>query len=281
LAIWSIVFAFVFAPIGAVLGHVALNQIRRGFQRGRDLALVGLTLSYTFTVLAIAGLAWALTATFTGGPMVADHSDVIAVPDPAHTEPAPALIGQDALAGVLLSLDELRNILQSPGLADTESKPDESGRSGDAKADPPECAGAVAAGLNTVYDDSANIGYVHTGYSDKSTVTMVDQVAASFATPAEAQDFVAHNVEQWRQCAGKVFTVSASNGPSLTWNLGTVVVNGNRATLKNTLTGGKTVPQYRILASKGTVVIDLSVLTRQPQSKPATIADRMLARVPD
>jgi hypothetical protein len=269
----------VFAPIGAVLGHVALNQIRRGFQRGRDLALVGLTLSYTFTVLAVAGLIVALTATFTGGPMVADRPDIVAVPDPAHTEPAPTLIGKDALAGVLLSLDELRTILQSPGLAEAESKPNESG-SGDAKADPPECAGAVAAGLNTVYDDADTIAYVHTGYSDKSTVTMVDQVAVSFATPAEAQDFVAGNIEQWRQCAGKVFTVSASNGPSLTWNLGTVVVNGDRATLKNTLTGGKTVPQYRILASKGAVVIDLSVITKQPQSKPATIADRMLARVP-
>src|ERR1700756_5336019 len=42
----SIVFAFVFAPVGAVLAHVALSQIKRSGQRGRERAIVGLTISY-------------------------------------------------------------------------------------------------------------------------------------------------------------------------------------------------------------------------------------------
>jgi hypothetical protein len=126
LAIWSVVFAFVFAPVGAVLGHLALGQIRRGLQRGRDLALVGLTLSYTFIVLTVAGLAmWMVTGAYTGGPTVADRPDVIAVPDPAHTEAPSARPAPDALTGVLLSLDELKSILKAPGLAET---PSSSGR---------------------------------------------------------------------------------------------------------------------------------------------------------
>jgi hypothetical protein len=59
----SIVFAFVFAPVGAVLGHLALSQIKWGIQRGRDRALFGLTLSYVFILFAVVGLVlWAFAA---------------------------------------------------------------------------------------------------------------------------------------------------------------------------------------------------------------------------
>ncbi|MFG1929978.1 DUF4190 domain-containing protein [Mycobacterium sp. NPDC048908] len=52
----SIVFAFVFAPVGAVLGHVALSQIKRRGQRGRERAIIGLTISYVLIVLAVIAL---------------------------------------------------------------------------------------------------------------------------------------------------------------------------------------------------------------------------------
>jgi hypothetical protein len=56
LATLSIVFAFVFAPVGVVLGHVALAQISRRGERGRDRALIGLTLSYVFILFGIVAL---------------------------------------------------------------------------------------------------------------------------------------------------------------------------------------------------------------------------------
>lgn len=56
LATLSIVFAFVFAPVGVVLGHVALAQISRRGERGRDRALIGLTLSYVFILFAVVAL---------------------------------------------------------------------------------------------------------------------------------------------------------------------------------------------------------------------------------
>jgi Domain of unknown function (DUF4190) len=63
LATLSVVFAFVFAPVGAVLGHLALSQIKLGKQQGRDRALVGLTLSYVFILFAVVALLlWAITA---------------------------------------------------------------------------------------------------------------------------------------------------------------------------------------------------------------------------
>jgi hypothetical protein len=58
----SIVFAIVFAPVGAVLGHVALHQIHQRNERGRERALIGLTLSYVIIVAAIIALiVWLLS----------------------------------------------------------------------------------------------------------------------------------------------------------------------------------------------------------------------------
>jgi hypothetical protein len=71
LATLSIVFAFVFAPAGAALGHVALSQIKQRGQRGRERAIVGLTLSYVIIVLAvIALLIWLVTANSSESPSV-------------------------------------------------------------------------------------------------------------------------------------------------------------------------------------------------------------------
>ena len=56
LATLSIVFAVFFAPAGVVLGHVALARISRSGERGRDRALIGLTLSYVIILFAVVAL---------------------------------------------------------------------------------------------------------------------------------------------------------------------------------------------------------------------------------
>jgi eukaryotic-like serine/threonine-protein kinase len=56
LATLSVVFAFVFAPAGVILGHVALSQIHETGDRGRDRPLVGVTLSYVFITVVVVAL---------------------------------------------------------------------------------------------------------------------------------------------------------------------------------------------------------------------------------
>ncbi|WP_434742584.1 DUF4190 domain-containing protein [Micromonospora sp. SH-82] len=53
LALLSLIFAFVFSPVGIVLGHMAKRQIRQSGEQGNGLATVGLVLGYVFTVLGI------------------------------------------------------------------------------------------------------------------------------------------------------------------------------------------------------------------------------------
>jgi peptidyl-prolyl cis-trans isomerase B (cyclophilin B) len=51
LAIIAIIAAFVFAPVGIVLGFIALNQIKTSHEAGRGLALAGVILGFVFTLL--------------------------------------------------------------------------------------------------------------------------------------------------------------------------------------------------------------------------------------
>ena len=53
MSILSLVFAFVFAPLGIVFGHIAKKQIRRTGEGGSGLATAGLVLGYIFAVLWI------------------------------------------------------------------------------------------------------------------------------------------------------------------------------------------------------------------------------------
>ncbi|RLP77259.1 DUF4190 domain-containing protein [Mycetocola tolaasinivorans] len=57
LAILSLVFAFVFAPVGIVLGHIAKKQLKTSGEAGAGLAKAGLIISYIVTILVILGIA--------------------------------------------------------------------------------------------------------------------------------------------------------------------------------------------------------------------------------
>ena len=49
-------FAFVFAPAGAVLGHLGLRQIRRTGEPGRERAVAGLMVSYAVIIVTVVAL---------------------------------------------------------------------------------------------------------------------------------------------------------------------------------------------------------------------------------
>jgi hypothetical protein len=63
MAVLSVVFAILFAPLGIVFGHLARRQIARTGQRGGGAATVGLFIGY----LVVVGGLIALGATFFGG----------------------------------------------------------------------------------------------------------------------------------------------------------------------------------------------------------------------
>lgn len=58
LAIAALVGGLVLAPLGIVLGHIALSQIKRSGEQGRGLALAGLIIGYIFTTLMVLSIVW-------------------------------------------------------------------------------------------------------------------------------------------------------------------------------------------------------------------------------
>jgi hypothetical protein len=57
MAVLSLVFAFVFWPLGIIFGHIARNQIRATNEEGRGLASAGLILGYIFGAFNVIGCA--------------------------------------------------------------------------------------------------------------------------------------------------------------------------------------------------------------------------------
>ena len=114
-------FALVFAPAGALLGHLALSQIGRSAQRGRDRALIGLTLSYVFIFFAVIALVvCAVTATRGASPTVATSTTpVIAKPSTtvitAPPSTRPTIRVEDLRVGDCVEVQQIQPEPNRPG----------------------------------------------------------------------------------------------------------------------------------------------------------------------
>ncbi len=53
MAILSLVFAFLFSPLGIVFGHMAKKQIKQTGEQGEGLATAGMILGYIFTGIGL------------------------------------------------------------------------------------------------------------------------------------------------------------------------------------------------------------------------------------
>jgi len=56
-AVLALVLSFVIAPVGIVLGHIALAETRRSGERGRGLAIAGLVVGYAWVLVVVLFLA--------------------------------------------------------------------------------------------------------------------------------------------------------------------------------------------------------------------------------
>jgi eukaryotic-like serine/threonine-protein kinase len=275
----SVVFAFVFAPVGAVLGHLGLSQIRRTGQRGRDRALIGLTLSYAFIVIAVvAVVAWAVM-----GIGSERSSTVASSPRPAPTSPAAPderLVTAAQLPQLLLSLDEVKQAVNAPALASVE---DARGLSGDQgiNVDPRECINALFGGGASAYERSPSRAAFTRALSGdgQSGMILLNQTVSTFDSTAAATHFVSRIVGQWRGCAGRSVTLIVEGEP-LVLDVGQPIENGTVIVLRNTLRGGVTgFSTDRAITSKANVVIDLDAQGYDLGDSMQVIANRIVERV--
>jgi hypothetical protein len=116
MAIWGLVFAFVFAPVGLILSVIGLNQIPRLRDRGRGLAVAGLVVSLVVLGVGAVFVSAAVDETVdrlaadTASPRPVDEPPALdAGPEgipPAAPAPATVLEACDAMMPVLIGAQD-------------------------------------------------------------------------------------------------------------------------------------------------------------------------------
>ena len=277
----SVVFAFLFAPVGAVLGHLGLSQIRRTGERGRERALIGLTLSYVFTLVAVAVLViWTVVGMRPGG------SSTVATSPPAATSsvssvPEQPLVTAAQLPRLLLSLDEVQHAVNAPNLAKVDDTAALIGTEG-FTVTPPECLSALFASTKQAYQHSPVRGIFSRAITGDGHYGMVilNETMSTFENMSAATSLVSQLSGDWQGCAGKSVIV-AGKGSTITLDVGQPVENGTVMTLQNSMEGS--LPGFssnRAIVAKANVVIDLDAQGFEMGDALKTLADQILAKVP-
>jgi eukaryotic-like serine/threonine-protein kinase len=285
LATQSLVFAFLSPPVGAVLGHLGLAQIRRTGEPGRNRALAGVTLSYVFITLTVVALvAWAALAAFTSGPShtAAPGTTTAAAPPGPTVEPA-------AIATLLPSLGDLKTITDDQNLEAGPTRDRASRSDADGEVDRAECWGSFAPGTPDAYTADAILGYHAAKFSDTRTLLKsveVLQAVIAFRDPPVAQSQLANVLSGWRQCGGTTVDVTIQDVGPIPFSLSAPADAGNGITTMDLTPKGLQVRCARAIAAKANVVVDLLVTTGgttdadRPRQSAVSIANYVLNKIP-
>jgi hypothetical protein len=253
----SLVFAFVFAPAGAILGHLGLAQIRRTGQPGRDRALVGVTLSYAFIALAVIALVGWATLAAVGPNKIAAPSTATTATD---TTPPPTVAAAD-LARLLPGLADVKKITGDQYLVSGETWDHIAGGDREGTINRRECWGSIGAGSLEADNVEAVFGYRASEFSDthdpRGSTQLVAGVAA-FRDADAAQNQLTQLLSGWRQCSGADVKVTLPSGQTLAFSLSAPVDAGNGITTMEVETKGLR-RSVRALVAKANVVADVNL----------------------
>lgn len=285
LATLSVVFAFVLAPVGAILGHAALAQIRRTGELGRDRARAGLALSYAFIAIAVVALvAWATLGGAAPSTPTAAPATTSAAPPPG-----PGPVAPDALATLLPGVDALKNITADQNLESGQTW-DNPGRSNaEGAIDRPECWGSIAPGTPDAYTGDGLAGYHAAEFRDSHSFlksTQAIEAVVAFHDPAAAQSQLAALLSGWRQCGGSTVTLTPPNGEALPFSVSAPADAGNGITTLDLTPKGRQIRSARAIAAKANVIVDVMVScsgttdSGQPRLAGVGIATYVLGKLP-
>lgn len=288
LATLSIVFAFVFAPVGAVLGHMALSEITKRQQRGRERAYIGLTLSYVMILASVVGLVvwFALPSDkptpAIAGPTSTPASSSAATATPAP-KPAPAPAPKPADAAQPITGANFTDVLLNGGNLTAllnqkfESTPKAqeaggldampNGLADESAASPHECVGATRVTQRSVYQGASVQHFASKDFwtAASGPVMKVEEAVVVLASPADAQALFATFTSQWQACEGRTMTVlsgTASDGSNYVTTANDVRVADSvlsAVLLSDHSTGGWASSSPRALGVKGNCIVEVDV----------------------
>ncbi|MGA7049922.1 MAG: sensor domain-containing protein [Mycobacterium sp.] len=280
----SLVFAFVFAPAGAILGHLGLAQIRRTGELGRNRALVGLALSYAFITLTVVALiAWATLAATTSNQTAAPTATTTTSAPPAPT------VAPQAAPTLLPGVGDLKNITGDENLEAGQAWDHPSRSNSEGTIDRPECWGSIGPGNPDAYNLGAMSGYHAQEFTDTrsllSSVEVIQAVAVFHEVPV-AQSQLAKVLAGWHQCGGSTVNVTIPSGQTIPFDLTAPADAGNGVTTMDVAHKGIQVHSVRAIAAKANVFIDLYLSYsgkadgERPRQAAVGIANYILGKIP-
>ncbi len=259
LATLSVVFAFVFAPAGLILGHLGLAQIRHSGQRGRDRALVGVTLSYVFiTALVVALIVGAVTPDTNSTRVAAPTTTTT-----TRTPLPPRTVAPADLDGLLPSLDDVKNFTGDSALTVDSTHHQITADPNRKIIDRPDCWGVFEFGAPEAYDTAAVAGYSDSDFGD--THDLYNQWslgggASSFHDATAAQAQLSKLLSILRQCGGSTANKTYPGGQKFPVSMKPPLDAGDGITTMETV--AETPPRIygvRAIAAKDNVFIDVGV----------------------
>jgi eukaryotic-like serine/threonine-protein kinase len=262
LATLSLVFAFVFAPAGAILGHLGLRQIRRTGGRGRDRALVGVTLSYVFITAAVVGLVvWATLPGTTPTRVAAPPTATTTARTATATPPPPPTVAPADMDGLLPTLDDVKSFSGDSGLTIHATYHQPTNADDRPVLDRPECLAVMEESAPEAYDVAATVGYSESDFTDTrdpNNIWSIGEGVWGFhdATAAQAQLTKLQSI--WRQCGGSTGNETYSGGRKFRVTMKPPSDAGNGITTIDTVTEFSN-PSFGVhaIAAKANVVIDI------------------------
>ena len=279
----SLVFAFVFAPAGALFGHLGLAQIRRTGELGRDRARIGVALSYGFIALAILALVvWAALAANTTSSAPTASSPT------GSTSPLPT-VAPGEISPLLPGIEALKNLTGAKNLEPGRTWDHPSRSAGSGTVDRAECWGSIAAGNPDSYAVDDISGYKSQEFSDRQSLlksAQVIQAVAAFRDAPAAQSQLAKLLDGWHQCGGTTVKVTLPGRGLIPFVLSDPADAGNGITTMDLTPKGLQVRSVRAIAAKANIVIDLylsysgSTDSEGPRQSAASIANYILGKIP-
>ncbi|STZ87735.1 lipoprotein lppR [Mycolicibacterium fortuitum] len=257
LATLSIVFAFLFAPAGAVLGHVALSQIKRLHQQGRDRAIIGLALSYFILLLLVVALVVWLVL-----PRESNSSNVSVS---KHSIKDFLLSGPELGELFDQSFDDLPRSSSSGGF---DRMPDATNPN--AGAQPVDCVSPVTPADRNAYRSAGVTEFASQVWPNRlgvldQRVLSVTEMLTTLPSVESAETLVEQLTQTWKRCEGQTVTFWGTRPPGagyLTHKITDVRTEG--PVLAATIRFGRTeapqtTPQARAVMAKENFVIETEV----------------------